>query len=51
MDLAGRDARDRTRAEAPLIQAPDAEYVDTTGLTTEEVEEAVLKIVRGRISN
>ncbi len=50
-DLAGRDSRDRTRAEAPLMQAPDAEYVDTTGLTAEEVEEAVLKIVRGRTSN
>ncbi|MEO5925141.1 MAG: (d)CMP kinase [Bryobacteraceae bacterium] len=50
-DLAGRDTRDRTRAEAPLMQAPDADYVDTTGLTAEEVEEAVLKIVRGRTSN
>ena len=50
-ELAGRDSRDRTRAEAPLMQAPDAEYVDTTGLTAEEVEEAVLKIVRGRTSN
>jgi CMP/dCMP kinase len=50
-ELAGRDARDRTRAEAPLMQAPDAEYVDTTGLTAEQVEEAVLKIVRGRTSN
>jgi len=50
-ELAGRDSRDRTRAEAPLMQAPDAEYVDTTGLSTEEVEEAVLKIVRGRTSN
>ena len=27
-----RDHRDRTRAEAPLVQAPDAVYVDTTGL-------------------
>jgi cytidylate kinase len=50
-ELEGRDARDRTRAEAPLVQAPDAEYMDTTGLTPEEVEEAVLKIVRGRTSN
>lgn len=50
-DLAGRDARDRTRAEAPLMQAPDAEYVDTTGLTAQQVEEAILKIVRTRTSN
>jgi cytidylate kinase len=46
-----RDERDRTRAEAPLTQAPDAVYVDTTGLTIEQVEEAVLKVVRARISN
>ena len=50
-ELAGRDTRDRSRAEAPLVQAPDAEYVDTTGMTAVEVEEAVLKIVRRRISN
>jgi cytidylate kinase len=50
-ELEGRDTRDRTRAEAPLVQAPDAEYVDTTGLTLEQVEEAVLKIVRRRTSN
>lgn len=50
-ELEGRDARDRGRVEAPLMQAPDAEYVDTTGLTAEEVEEAVLKIVRRRTSN
>ena len=50
-DLADRDHRDRTRAEAPLTQAPDAEYLDTTGLTIEKVEEAVLKLVRARTSN
>ncbi len=46
-----RDRRDRTRAEAPLVQAPDAIYVDTTGLTIDEVEEALLKIIRDRTSN
>jgi cytidylate kinase len=46
-----RDERDRTRAEAPLTQAPDAVYVDSTGLSIEEVEEAILKLVRARISN
>ncbi len=50
-ELDGRDRRDRTRAEAPLTQAPDAEYLDTTGLTPEQVEEAVLKLVRDRTSN
>lgn len=46
-----RDARDRNRTESPLVQAPDAIYVDTTGMPIEEVEEAVLKIIRGRTSN
>lgn len=50
-EMAERDERDRTRAEAPLTQAPDAEYVDSTGLTPEQVEEAILKIVRERTSN
>jgi CMP/dCMP kinase len=46
-----RDERDRTRAEAPLTQAPDAVYLDSTGLSIEEVEEAILRLVRARISN
>ncbi len=50
-DMAERDQRDRTRAESPLVQAPDAVYVDTSGLSIEEVEEAVLKIIRTRVSN
>lgn len=50
-DLAERDHRDTTRAEAPLVQAPDAVYVDSTGLTPLEVEEAILKVVRARTSN
>jgi CMP/dCMP kinase len=46
-----RDERDSTRAEAPLTQAPDAAYLDSTGLDLDQVEQAVLKIVRSRISN
>ncbi len=46
-----RDERDRTRAEAPLTQAPDAVYIDSTGLSIEEVEAAILKLVRARITN
>ncbi len=49
--IADRDHRDRTRAEAPLAQAPDAEYLDTSGLSPEQVEEAILKLVRKRTSN
>ncbi len=46
-----RDHRDRTRAEAPLTQAPDAIYIDSTGLSLEQVEDEILKIVRSRLTN
>jgi cytidylate kinase len=50
-EMRERDQRDRTRAEAPLVQAPDAVYFDSTGHTPDEVEEALLRIVRERTSN
>ena len=46
-----RDRRDTARADSPLAQAPDAIYLDTTPLSIEEVEEAILKIVRARVTN
>jgi cytidylate kinase len=46
-----RDQRDSTRADAPLSQAPDAIYLDSTPLTLDEVEEAILKLVRSRVTN
>ena len=46
-----RDQRDRTRSESPLVQAPDAVYVDTSGLSIDEVEAVLLKIIRDRTSN
>jgi cytidylate kinase len=46
-----RDERDRTRAESPLVQSPDAVYVDSTGLSLDEVEEAILKVIRKKLSN
>jgi cytidylate kinase len=50
-EIDARDARDRKRAEAPLVQAPDAIYIDSGGLSVPEVVEAVLKIVRDRTTN
>jgi CMP/dCMP kinase len=50
-EIQQRDRRDRLRREAPLVQAPDAELVDTTGRSLDEVEHAILRIVRARISN
>ncbi|HBY59157.1 MAG TPA: (d)CMP kinase [Solibacterales bacterium] len=50
-ELAERDQRDRSRAEAPLAQAPDAVYLDSSRLTLEEVEERILQAVRDRTAN
>lgn len=50
-EIAERDERDRTRPDSPLRQAPDAVYFDSTGLTLDEVEEGLLRIVRERTSN
>jgi cytidylate kinase len=46
-----RDQRDRSRSEAPLTQAPDAVYLDSTDLSIEQVEEQILKLVRARVTN
>jgi cytidylate kinase len=46
-----RDERDSTRADAPLAQAPDAVYLDSTELSEDEVAEAILKMVRARVTN
>jgi cytidylate kinase len=50
-EIEERDRRDRTRPEAPLVQAPDAVYIDSGGLTVEQVEDAVLKVIRDRTTN
>lgn len=50
-EISERDRRDKERAEAPLVQAPDAHFVDTTGLSIDEVEEVILRLVRARVSN
>lgn len=50
-EIRDRDNRDSTRADAPLRQAPDAAYLDTSLMSIEDVEEAILKIYRDRTSN
>ncbi len=50
-DIRKRDESDRTRTASPLVQAPDAEFIDTTGMSMEEVEEAILRLVRSRTAN
>ena len=47
-EIAERDSRDSTRAVAPLKPAPDAEVIDSTGLSIGEVVDRVLAIGRSR---
>ncbi len=42
--IAERDDRDRQRVQSPLVQAADAIYIDSTGLTALQVEEEILKL-------
>jgi cytidylate kinase len=48
-DIRERDARDSTRAAAPLAPAPDAVILDTTDLSIAEVTAAVLSHCRARV--
>jgi cytidylate kinase len=41
-----RDERDRTRATSPLVPAPGAVILDSTGLSLDEVVERVVELVR-----
>jgi cytidylate kinase len=50
-EIEARDRRDRTRPNSPLMQAPDAVYLDSSALTAEQVEDEILKLVRARTSN
>jgi cytidylate kinase len=44
-DIRLRDARDAGRDAAPLVQAPDAVLLDTSGMTIEQAADAARRIV------
>ena len=46
-----RDYRDSHRELSPLIKAPDAIYIDSTGMTVEEEANEVIKIIKDKIKN
>ena len=46
-DLAERDARDAARTDAPMVQAADAELLDTTHLTIEAAFAAARRVIDG----
>ncbi len=47
-EIAERDLRDSTRAVSPLKPAPDAQVIDSTGLSIEQVVDLVLESGRSR---
>jgi cytidylate kinase len=49
-DILERDARDRSRATAPLKPAPDAVLLDTTHLDIDAAFKAALAIVEGKLT-
>jgi cytidylate kinase len=48
-DIRSRDTRDRNRAVAPLLRAPDAALLDTSNLDIDAAFAAALALVRPRI--
>lgn len=49
-DLRRRDENDRTRAVAPLVPAPDAIEIDTTGYTLEQSFALLNKTIKERLA-
>ena len=47
-DIAERDERDMNREIAPLKQAEDAVYLDTSDMDIEEVKTAIIDIIRSK---
>ncbi|MDP6705799.1 MAG: (d)CMP kinase [Alphaproteobacteria bacterium] len=47
-DLRRRDRRDRTRANSPLVRAPDADLLETTDLGIEAAFQAALRLIAAR---
>lgn len=45
-EIADRDEKDRQRAVAPLVQAADAVYLDSSHMGIEEVSEYILGLIR-----
>lgn len=49
-EIVERDQRDAGRSVAPLQRAADAEHIDTTGMTIDEVTSIVLRLARDKLS-
>jgi cytidylate kinase len=49
-ELRERDRRDRTRANSPLIAAPDATVIDSTSMSEDEVLQKVEALVQTKMA-
>ena len=49
-DLEARDLRDSTRAEAPLVAAPDAMVLDTSALSRDESIAAAIHLIERKLN-
>jgi len=49
-EIQERDEKDRKRSISPLVQLPDAVYIDTTGMTIPQVVENIVNIYRDKKS-
>jgi cytidylate kinase len=49
VELRERDRRDRTRANSPLIAAPDATVIDSTSMSEDEVLQRVEALVQRKV--
>ena len=45
-EMSERDERDSTRADSPLVAAPDADVIDSTGLSVTEVFDRMMSVIR-----
>jgi cytidylate kinase len=50
-ELQARDQRDRTRANSPLVPAPDAVMIDSTFLTLDQVLARAVEVIDARLSS
>jgi len=48
-EVAERDHRDRTRKVSPLVQAPDAVYLESTALTAEDVVDVIVRLAEKKV--
>ena len=50
-EIVARDTQDKNRKTAPLIQADDAVYIDTTGVTAEQAAEQIVGMAQQIMTN